>query len=78
MMRESRHGSAETLLQAANRQTRLARPHQDAIGLKPGRIAQRLKLLGGVFDLHIGSISHRGCSSIHHSNNIEIWLRASK
>jgi hypothetical protein len=56
MMRKGRGGDVEPLLQATDRHALFARPHQGAVDLQPGRIAQGFQAGGGIVELHGGNL----------------------
>lgn len=59
MMGERRSRDVEFFLQVADRQPVIAGPHERAIDLEPGRIAERFELFRCFFDFH-GNITIRG------------------
>ncbi len=52
MMRQRRGRNAEPVLDAPDRQTLLARAHENAVEREARRVAQRLELGGCLFDIH--------------------------
>src|SRR5882724_10185523 len=53
MMREGRGGDAELFLQTADGEPRVAGTDEDSIDLQARRVAERFKLRGCVFELHV-------------------------
>ena len=70
MVRQGRGRDIELFLQPADRHALFAGPHQGAVDLEPGRVAQGFQAGGGIVELHDGNVitlSHKSTVFLEYS-----------